>query len=38
MHHGESLEYQFVAASSREMMRDLVRVALSPPAEAMAAS
>jgi hypothetical protein len=38
MHFGGSLEYQFDAASSREMMSDLVRVASSPPAEAMAAS
>jgi hypothetical protein len=38
MHFGGSLEYQFPAASSREMMRDLARVASSPPAEAMAAS
>jgi hypothetical protein len=38
MHFGRSLEYQFVVASSREMMRDLARVALSLPAEAMAAS
>jgi hypothetical protein len=33
-----SLEYQFVVASSREMMKDLARVASSSPAEAMAAS
>jgi hypothetical protein len=38
MHHGGSLEYEFVAASSRKMIRDLARVASSPPAEAMAAS
>jgi hypothetical protein len=37
MHLGGSLEYQFAAASSREMMRDLVRVDLSTLAEAMAA-
>jgi hypothetical protein len=37
MHHGRSLEYQFVAASSREMMRDFARVASLPLAEAMAA-
>jgi hypothetical protein len=37
MHLGGCLEYQFVAASSREMMSDFVRVASSPPAEAMAA-
>jgi hypothetical protein len=38
MHFGGSLENQFAAASSREMMRDLVRVASTPPAEAMVAS
>jgi hypothetical protein len=38
MHLGGSLEYQFVAASSREMISDLAMVALSPPAKAMAAS
>jgi hypothetical protein len=38
MHFGASLEYQFVAASSKEMMRDLASVVLSPPTEAMAAS
>jgi hypothetical protein len=38
MHFGRSPEYQFAATSSREMMRDLVRVASSPPAEAMATS
>jgi hypothetical protein len=38
MHLGRSLEYQFAATSSREMMRDLVRVALPPSAKAMAAS
>jgi hypothetical protein len=38
MHFGGSLEYQFAATSSREMMRDLAWVASSPPAEAMAAS
>jgi hypothetical protein len=37
MHLGGRLEYQFAAASLREMMRDL-RVASSAPAEAMAAS
>jgi hypothetical protein len=37
MHFGGSLDYQFVAASSRQMMSDLARVASSPPAEAMAA-
>jgi hypothetical protein len=35
MHFGGSLEYQFAAASSREMMRDLANVASSTPAEAM---
>jgi hypothetical protein len=34
---GGSLEYQFTVASSREMIRDLVRVALFPSAEAIAA-
>jgi hypothetical protein len=38
MHLGWSLEYQFDVASSQEMMRDLVRVASSSPAVAMAAS
>jgi hypothetical protein len=38
MHFGRSLEYQFVAASSREMVSDLARVASSPPAEAMSDS
>jgi hypothetical protein len=38
MHLGGSLDYQFIAASSSEMKRDLVRVASSPPAEAMTAS
>jgi hypothetical protein len=38
MHLGRSLEYQFVVASSREMMSDFMRVASSPPAEAMIAS
>jgi hypothetical protein len=38
MHLDESLVYQFGATSSREIMRDLARVALSPPTEAMAAS
>jgi hypothetical protein len=38
MHFCRSLEYQFAAVFSREMMKDLVRVASSPPAEAMAAS
>jgi hypothetical protein len=38
MHFGGSLEYQFAVASSREMMRDLTRVASSPSTEAMAAS
>jgi hypothetical protein len=35
MHLGGSLEYQFAAASSKEIMRDFARVALSPPTEAM---
>jgi hypothetical protein len=30
MHFGGSLEYQFIAASSWEMIRDLARVASSP--------
>jgi hypothetical protein len=38
MHFGRSLKYQFAPASSREMIRDLVRVASSPPSESMAAS
>jgi hypothetical protein len=38
MHFGGCLEYQFVATSCRKMMIDLVRVASSPLAEAMAAS
>jgi hypothetical protein len=38
MHLGGSLKYQFAVASSREMMSDFVRVASSPPAEAMVAS
>jgi hypothetical protein len=38
MHLGGSLEYQFVVASSREMMSDFARVASSPPVEAMVAS
>jgi hypothetical protein len=38
IHFGGSLEYQFVAVFSEEMMRDLARVVLSPPTEAMAAS
>jgi hypothetical protein len=38
MHLDESLEYQFAAASSREMMRDFARVASSLLAEAMVAS
>jgi hypothetical protein len=38
MHLGGSLEHQFAVAPSREMMRDLVRVGSSPPAEAMVAS
>jgi hypothetical protein len=38
MHPGGSLEYQFVVAYFKEMVKDLVRVASSPLAEAMAAS
>jgi hypothetical protein len=38
MHFGGILEYQFVAASSIEMMSNLVRVASSLPAEAMTTS
>jgi hypothetical protein len=38
MHLAGSLEYQFTATSSREMMRDLARVASSPLAQAMASS
>jgi hypothetical protein len=38
MHLGGSFEYQFVVASSREMIRDLMRVAVSPLTEAMEAS
>jgi hypothetical protein len=38
MHHGGSLEYEFADASSREMMRDFVRVVSSPPAVAMVTS
>jgi hypothetical protein len=38
MHLGGSFEYQFAAVSSREMMRDLMRVAAPPPTEAMTAS
>jgi hypothetical protein len=34
---GGSLEYQFAVASSKEMISDLARVALSPSAEAMVA-
>jgi hypothetical protein len=37
MHPGGSLEYQFVVASSREMISDLARVASSTLIEAMAA-
>jgi hypothetical protein len=36
MYPDRSLEYQFAAASSREMMRDLIRVVSSPSAEALA--
>jgi hypothetical protein len=38
MHLGWSLEYQFVAMSSREMMRDFARVPLWPLAGAMPGS
>jgi hypothetical protein len=38
MHLGGSLEYQFVVASSKEIMRDFARVASSPLGEAIAAS
>jgi hypothetical protein len=38
MHLDWSLEYQFAVVSSREMISDFARIALSPPAEAMAAS
>jgi hypothetical protein len=38
MHLGRSLEYQFAAMSSREMMSDFERVTSSTPAKAMAAS
>jgi hypothetical protein len=38
MHLAGRLEHQFEAATSRKIMRDLVRVASSLPAEAMAAS
>jgi hypothetical protein len=37
MQPGGRLEYQFVIASSKEMIWDLARVASSPPAEAMEA-
>jgi hypothetical protein len=32
------MDYQFAIASSRQMMRDLARVASSPPTKVMAAS
>jgi hypothetical protein len=38
MHFGGRLEYQFTAASSREMISDLAMVASSPPAKVMATS
>jgi hypothetical protein len=38
MNLGGSLEYQYAAASSKEMMRDFVRVASSPPADSITAS
>jgi hypothetical protein len=37
MYFGGSLEYQFVATSSREIMTDLVRVPSSPSVEVIAA-
>jgi hypothetical protein len=37
MHFGRSLEYQFVASSSREIRSDSVMVASSSSAEVMAA-
>jgi hypothetical protein len=37
MHLGGSLEYRFASAPSREIMSDLVRVASSPPDEAIVA-
>jgi hypothetical protein len=37
MHFSESLEYQFAATPSREMIRDFVSIASSTPAEAMLA-
>jgi hypothetical protein len=38
MHLGGSLEYQFAAAPSMEILSDLSRVASSPPVEAMVTS
>jgi hypothetical protein len=38
MHFGESLKYQLIVASSREMISDLVRVTSPPPGEALTAS
>jgi hypothetical protein len=38
MHHGGSLEYQFVVAPLRDIMSNFVRVASSPPDEAIASS
>jgi hypothetical protein len=38
MHPGGSLEYEFAAASSKEMIKDLARMASSPPAKVMEAS
>jgi hypothetical protein len=38
MYHSGSLEYQFAVVSSKEMMRDFMRVASSPPVKAMTAS
>jgi hypothetical protein len=38
MHPGRSLEYQFTTASSKEMIKNLARVASSPLVEAMVVS
>jgi hypothetical protein len=37
MHPNGSPEYQLVVASSREMMKDLLRLASPPPTDAMTA-
>jgi hypothetical protein len=37
MYHGRSLEYQFAAAPSREIISDFARVASSPSDEAIIA-